>query len=513
MKTLPLLFLLGCILASELPAQCGGNGGAGDLQTSPLIPGTTVTIRVSGGANAPFGLYLSGSIAPVQLPVFGSLCINLQDPLLLLLAQGALSPSGSFDLPIPIPNDPGLLAAVAYLQAGVADPLHPSGLAISPALRVDFEGADTYATLPSLSIPRALATATALRDGRVLIAGGGNGSLLSPVGTDSAELYDPVTRSLSNAGLMVSSRALHAATLLLDGRVLLSGGIGDVLGNGTASCEVFDPATNTFLPVAGMGAARAGHAATRLLDGRVLVVGGLPSFVGGTTNLQAVLNASLDTGEVYDPVANTWTPVANAMSSRRFLPSLETLANGTSLAISGISGASSLFGQAIPNFTATTDAYSAISNTFTPSATIGSGQGRAGASSLVLPNGNILVAGGVAAGLLGIPSATNTMRVFNGTSFIAGPNMQAAAALPGLVLLQSGQVLLAGGVNGTLLAPTSTNQVSVYTGTNVVGLPPLPGERGAHVVARLKDGGVLIAGGGDASGTAQADAWLLTPNH
>jgi hypothetical protein len=72
-----------------------------------------------------------------------------------------------------------------------------------------------------------------LSDGRVLIVGGW--SITSPA-LKSAELYDPKAGTFSPAGSMVVARFSASATRLPDGRVLIAGG-----ENGTnylASAEV-----------------------------------------------------------------------------------------------------------------------------------------------------------------------------------------------------------------------------------------------------------------------------------
>jgi hypothetical protein len=72
---------------------------------------------------------------------------------------------------------------------------------------------------------------------------------------------------------MATARYGHTATLLSDGRVLVTGGWGsssDILD----SAELFDPKTGTFGPTGSMTTARYGHTATLLSDGHVLVVGG-----------------------------------------------------------------------------------------------------------------------------------------------------------------------------------------------------------------------------------------------
>src|SRR5437870_1010412 len=67
-----------------------------------------------------------------------------------------------------------------------------------------------------MNTPRATHSATLLLDGTVLIAGGmiSDGQFL-----DSAELFDPATRKFSSVGQMTAKRTTHAAVLLKSGKV------------------------------------------------------------------------------------------------------------------------------------------------------------------------------------------------------------------------------------------------------------------------------------------------------
>ena len=125
----------------------------------------------------------------------------------------------------------------------------------------------------SMKFGRWLHTATLLADGRVLILGG-----RTPKDSvrATAELYDPGSSKFTSAGSMGEGRQQHTATLLPDGRVFIAGGYWSdgqkwrVL----SSTEMFDPATENFTAVGSMGAQRDGHTATLLKDGRVLISGG-----------------------------------------------------------------------------------------------------------------------------------------------------------------------------------------------------------------------------------------------
>ncbi|HYT74506.1 MAG TPA: hypothetical protein VEL79_07150, partial [Vicinamibacterales bacterium] len=110
----------------------------------------------------------------------------------------------------------------------------------------------------------------ALPDGRTLILGGvaADGSP-----TDSAAILDPVSKSVGQAGRMLEPRVGHTATALKDGRVLIAGGV--VNGLVSADIEIFDPVAGASVLAGSMSQARTRHAAALVGDASVLIAGGV----------------------------------------------------------------------------------------------------------------------------------------------------------------------------------------------------------------------------------------------
>src|SRR5262245_65106706 len=72
---------------------------------------------------------------------------------------------------------------------------------------------------------------------------------------------------------MCTARSSHTATLLLNVKVLVVGGVNRVDGF-LSSAELYDPGTGTWAATGSMGIARRDHTATLTANGKVLVAGG-----------------------------------------------------------------------------------------------------------------------------------------------------------------------------------------------------------------------------------------------
>ena len=125
--------------------------------------------------------------------------------------------------------------------------------------------------------------------------------LLSRVNSFSpTTAYDQVSPRQTN---LIEGRIGHTATVLKDGRVVIIGG-GKLVAGSTqflkpqdlatvsASAEIYDPVTGIFAPISNpggtLGTARAFHTATLLPDGRVLIAGGIVDEAGQKKTVNSI---------------------------------------------------------------------------------------------------------------------------------------------------------------------------------------------------------------------------------
>jgi N-acetylneuraminic acid mutarotase len=337
--------------------------------------------------------------------------------------------------------------------------------------------AGTFTKAGSLGVPRFGHTATLLPNGKVLVAGGsddGNNTL------SSAELYDPATGKWTETGALGAARCYHTATLLPGGKVLVTGGIsflGHFLDRALASAELYDSTTGKWTDAGDMNSERMNHSATLLPNGKVLVAGG--SIYDGNI-------ATLTTAELYDPATGKWSQTGEMDTARAGHPAV-LLPNGKVLVIGG------------KNSIATTDSlndselYDPVAEKWSPAAKM-LFTGRCDHTATLLPNGKVLVAGG----WYGAGHNSFLAELYNPAAdkWEKTGIMRVRRAAHTATLLPNGKVLVVGGGSATsanegkatteLFDPATGNWTDA--GETSVG-------RLNHTATLLANGKVLITGG------------------
>lgn len=324
---------------------------------------------------------------------------------------------------------------------------------------------------------RAAHTATALADGRVLVAGG-----MGEMTSTSAEVYDPVTKRFAPTGAMGTARHSHTATVLSDGRVWLAGGY-DAAGRYLASAEVYDPATGGVSPAGGLTAARAGHVAVRLEDGRVLVVGGVGE---GWTFLASA--------ELYDPATGRSTPTGSMGEARESHVAVR-LSDGDVLIVGGHRGrrVEMKVSRSIERYDVTAGAFAEAGEMTVR---------RHKHDAVLLGDGRVLIVGGAdERDRAGQHQSAEVFDPRTGRSARTGDLTRPRYKLAGTtVQLADGRWLVAG---GAARAEVYDPRAGVFAA--VGGVHDMGGLFSA--VARLPDGGVLVTGGYGGGVRPAAKAW------
>jgi WD40 repeat protein len=164
-------------------------------------------------------------------------------------------------------------------------------------------------------------TSTLLPSGQVLFAGG-DGVAAGHGDTYAAGLYDPATGNLKITGHLLEARSSHTATLLPNGKVLITGGMSKNFP--LSSSELYDPATGRFTASGDLLEARYNHSATLLPNGKVLIAGGTGSGANGSLDLTSL--------ELYDPANGKFSSVGRMISGRHH-HTATLLSNGTVLIV------------------------------------------------------------------------------------------------------------------------------------------------------------------------------------
>ncbi|KAF0812189.1 hypothetical protein IGB42_03468 [Andreprevotia sp. IGB-42] len=325
-------------------------------------------------------------------------------------------------------------------------------------------GAQAAVSTGTLSVPRLSHQASVLADGRVLITGGEVSASTAPY--SSVDMYDPAMGLFVPTSPMLQARAEHGAVTLADGRVLVVGG---TIANspsllGTASAEIFDPATGQWTATGSMAVARARVLAQRLPDGRVFVISkdntGAPAYA-----------------EVYDPQTGTFTPTGNQLVLTT-LHGVVVLADGRVLKVGGVGNVGSG-----TTYLKRAEIWDPATNLWT--ATGDMNVARSEIKPVLLADGRVLVAGGRSS------SSLASAEIYDPATgrFSAAPAMpEWVDPVNYVVTLPGGDVMLSGSFNNGLL------RYNAQAGNwSVAGPKRLRVREGTATV--LHDGSLLLAGG------------------
>ena len=341
-----------------------------------------------------------------------------------------------------------------------------------------------FAQTGSLNIPRSSAAGALLQDGRYLIAGGidANGNVLA-----SVELYNPTTGAFTlDSQQMTTRRQVPMVATLPNGKVLIAGGCTAVPGidDPTATTEIYDPVADTFTPASNLLTPKCGGIATVLNNGKVLIISG-PDFA-----------------ELFDPSPGG-VPQLVPYSDPNYNPStaVTRLANGKVLVAGGtLSG----------NVTNVAEIYDPTSGSFSTTGPMNTA--RLSNSAVLLPGNQVLVAGGNTNGVYSVDIDTASAEIFDGvSSFHNTGSMLVPRDNFNAVGLADGRVLVVGGrtpPNAVELAEIYDPNTGVFSGAGNA----TAGFDDPQASVLLQNGNVLITAGNEAPGGAQGIANLYDPN-
>jgi N-acetylneuraminic acid mutarotase len=296
------------------------------------------------------------------------------------------------------------------------------------------------------------------------------------------------TASLHNA------RDGQTATLLPNGNVVVAGGENN---NGAiASTEVYSPMTSSWSKSGNLKTARSGAEAILLASGSVLIAGGC---------ISNCLGATTATAELYNSTNRNWSSTGSMATARTYF-SMVMLPGGKVLVVGGCTRLNS---NGCGGITAAVEIYDPSTGRWSSTGPMHAARGNLTAT--LLPNGKVLVAGGINAA----NNPLATAEIYNpstGKWSLTG-SLNVARDEHTAVLLSSGKVLVAGGENSASVTTSRTELYNPTTGTwTFTG--NLNASRLEHTVTMLMNGNVLITGGNNVTANTTrvlASAELYNP--
>ena len=267
----------------------------------------------------------------------------------------------------------------------------------------------------------------------------------------------------TKTGSMTTPRASQTATLLQNGQVLVIEG----------SAELYNPATGKWTATGSPSCCSDGTA-TVLQNGQVLLAGG--DVAPGSFTFTS-------SAELYNPATGTWT-ATGGMTTARFGHTATLLPNGQVLAAGGegscVNGSCTILSSA--------ELYNPATGTWT--GTGGMTTARYGHTATLLPNGQVLAAGGAGGGGSSAELYNQATRTWTTTGSLNFPRFGQPAWL-----LPNGQVLVVCGINDPGVPQCVAELYNPATGTWTQDGQAAESAARNFSAALLSTGKVLISGG------------------
>ena len=297
----------------------------------------------------------------------------------------------------------------------------------------------------------------------------------------------------------------HTATLLEDGRVLVTGGqttgsessqvtITGFPPNGVVTAEIYDPSTGRWSPTSRMIDPRRHHGAVLLDDGRVLVSGALTEeFTNHPADAYITWVGSIGSTEVYEPSTETWSFVGDLpeetvrlIAWRYNRPAIlfDVQEDGKVLAIGGLGPSAALYDPSSRTW----------ASVAAPTAE-GDYQERGWHTSALVGNGKVLYIGGWSRSGNRQLDSVGLYDPLTGsvspTSSMSEDRYQASS-----IDLADGRVLVTGGYDwdGNERATLASAEVYDPSSGSWSGAGEMAMSRVGHTMTVLSDGRVLVVG-------------------
>jgi hypothetical protein len=335
---------------------------------------------------------------------------------------------------------------------------------------------------------------------------------LSPSG---AQAFTAVASGLANTGVtwtiqetgggVINSAGFYSAPSVAGFYQVVATSVDDTTITASATVTV-TTSSSRFTPTGSLAVARGLHTATLLSNNKVLVAYGSNS----SKNSLATGYVGLSSIEVYDSDTGTFTEIVGDSGNGIYGHTATLLPNGNVLLAGG-------FVNSVWDYSGISGSYNEA--TLYDSATgVFSGTGnmtanRGDHTATLLANGKVLIAGGADQDPTGAGLASAELYDPSTGTFTQTGSMSVGRFLHTATLLQNGKVLIVGGALTSTSDPVATAEIYDPSTGTFTTTGAMATAREQHTATLLPDGRVLIAGGatstgpGDLQPTATAEVY------